>query len=205
MTRRDHPLWTIDELTRRVGVALQAADYQGVENGRVTDVPALRTIRYYTTLGLLDRPSEMRGRTALYSTRHLLQLAAIKRLQARGLPLTDVQEQLAGLPDAALRKVAHVPTHVVDAPAPALPNEEEPAVSRRDGAFWKTPAAAPVAANPHGAVFQTVSVHEQLMVMVQTAAPLSAQDVEAVQDAARVLLTTLQQRGLIKAIPGEEP
>ena len=69
-------------------------------------MPDLRTIRYYTTLGLLDRPAAMRGRTALYGPRHLLQLVAIKRLQARGLSLAAVQERVVGLSDAALRRLA---------------------------------------------------------------------------------------------------
>ena len=49
----------------------------------------------------------MRGRTALYSRRHLLQLVAIKRLQARGLSLAQVQEQLLGASDAMLGRLAN--------------------------------------------------------------------------------------------------
>ncbi len=98
-------LWTIEELGERVAGALSAG-YGGVPSGRVRDVPDLRTIRYYTTLGLLDRPAEMRGRTALYGQRHLLQLVAIKRLQARGLSLAAVQERVVGLSNAALRRLA---------------------------------------------------------------------------------------------------
>ncbi len=102
------PLWTLDELCDRVGLAL-AVDYAGQSSGRVRDVPDRRTIRYYTTLGLIDRPAAMRGRTALYGDRHLLQLAAVKRLQARGLSLAEVQERLVGLTDAALRELARLP------------------------------------------------------------------------------------------------
>src|SRR3954468_22885713 len=94
-------LWTIDELGAQVALAL-SVDYDGPPNGRVRDVPDRRTIRYYTTLGLLDRPAEMRGRTALYGRRHLMQLVAIKRLQARGLSLSEVQQRLVGLGGAAL-------------------------------------------------------------------------------------------------------
>ena len=85
MKNGEETLWTIDELGERVAEALGGPGYDGVPSGRVRDVPDLRTIRYYTTLGLLDRPAAMRGRTALYGPRHLLQLVAIKRLQARGL------------------------------------------------------------------------------------------------------------------------
>src|SRR5436305_3354800 len=99
------PLWTLDELCDRVERAL-AVDYHGQASGRVRDVPDLRTIRYYTTLGLIDRPAAMRGRTALYGPRHLLQLVAIKRLQARGLSLAQVQEQLLGASDVMLGRLA---------------------------------------------------------------------------------------------------
>src|SRR5271165_1203766 len=98
-------LWTIHQLSAEVERVL-AVDYEGSRNGRVRDIPDLRTIRYYTTAGLLDRPAEMRGRTALYGQRHLLQLVAIKQLQARGLSLSQVQERLAGATDAMLRRLA---------------------------------------------------------------------------------------------------
>src|ERR1700733_9572903 len=100
-------LWTIDELSGAVEDALSAG-YEGPPNGRVRDVPDRRTIRYYTTLGLIDRPAEMRGRTAFYGRRHLLQLVAIKKLQARGRSLADVQRALAGQTDKVLAQVAGI-------------------------------------------------------------------------------------------------
>src|SRR5215467_13453823 len=113
---RTEPLWTIAELGALVARAL-SVDYDGQTNGQVRDVPDRRTIRYYTTLGLIDRPAEMRGRTALYGRRHLLQLVAIKKLQARGRTLAEIQERLVGLTDAALRRLAQLPTR--DTPAAA--------------------------------------------------------------------------------------
>src|SRR5262245_22136250 len=97
MTQHTENLWTIDELATQVAQAL-SVDYEGQASGRVRDVPNQRAIRFYTTLGLLDRPAEMRGRTALYNRQHLSQLVAIKRLQASGLSLADLQQRLAGLP-----------------------------------------------------------------------------------------------------------
>ena len=61
MKNGDETLWTIDELGERVAEALLGPGYEGVPSGRVRDVPDLRTIRYYTTVGLLDRPAAMRG------------------------------------------------------------------------------------------------------------------------------------------------
>src|SRR3954447_1502268 len=120
--KNGNPEWTIDELSAAAASAL-AEGYDGPPNGRVRDVPDRRTIRYYTTLGLIDRPAELRGRTALYGRRHLLQLVSIKRLQARGLALRELQEQLLGLTDAALEKIARLGVEVVDE-APRRTNQE---------------------------------------------------------------------------------
>jgi DNA-binding transcriptional MerR regulator len=97
--------WTIEQLRAAVAAAL-AEGYDGPPNGRVRDVPDQRTIRYYTTLGLIDRASEMRGRTALYGTRHLAQLVAIKKLQAQGQSLAEVQQALVGQPTVAIARLA---------------------------------------------------------------------------------------------------
>src|ERR1700675_4503305 len=107
MTAASEPLWTIDELGAMVALAL-SVDYSGQANGRVRDVPDRRTIRYYTTLGIIDRPAEMRGRTAFYGRGDLLQLVAIKKLQARGQSLSEVQRALAGQTDKVLAQVAGI-------------------------------------------------------------------------------------------------
>lgn len=103
----DQELWTLDQLTERVGDAL-AVGYPGPPSGRVREVPNQRAIRWYVTRGLVDPPLAMRGRQALYGQRHLLQLVAVKRLQAQGLPLARIQAELSGLPDHALTEIARV-------------------------------------------------------------------------------------------------
>jgi hypothetical protein len=97
--------WTIDELAARVAAEL-AVDYPGAPSGRVRDVPDRRAIRWYTTIGLVDRPLGMRGRTALYGPRHLLQLVAVKRRQAAGRSLAEIQAELTGATDRTLREIA---------------------------------------------------------------------------------------------------
>ena len=114
----DEPRWTLDELAERVDAAL-AVDYPGQPSGRVRDVPDRRAIRWYTTIGLIDRPVAHRGRTALYGPRHLLQLVAVKRLQARGLPLVAIQQELAGATDTQLARVARLPEGVAPGPGVA--------------------------------------------------------------------------------------
>jgi DNA-binding transcriptional MerR regulator len=98
-------VWTLGELSERVAGAL-ADGYQAQASGRVRDVPDPRTIRWYTTTGLVDRPAGMRGRTALYGRRHMLQLLAIKRLQAAGHSLAEIQQQLLGASDSELAALA---------------------------------------------------------------------------------------------------
>src|SRR5438105_9530709 len=107
MSAGTEPLWTIDELGAMVALALSVG-YAGQANGQVRDVPDRRTIRYYTTLGLIDRP-QLEGRTALYGKKHLLQLVAIKRLQAEGRTLAEVQQALAQVPLRTLEKLARLP------------------------------------------------------------------------------------------------
>jgi DNA-binding transcriptional MerR regulator len=183
-------LWTIDELGSRVAQAL-AVDYTGAPNGRVRGVPDLRTIRYYTTLGLLDRPAEMRGRTALYGRRHLLQLVAIKRLQADGLALAEVQQRLLGLSDRALKELARLPSNVDEGPRPS----GEVASRSVETAFWKT-AAAPVKADAAPLVYQGVPLADGVTLLVTADRPLDDDDIQALRTGAAPLLTLLHQRRL---------
>lgn len=71
---------------------------------RVSSLPDARTIRYYTTLGLLDRPF-IDGRQARYGERHVLQLLAVKALQSMQFPLARVQEKLYGLTESELKSL----------------------------------------------------------------------------------------------------
>src|SRR5258708_35498981 len=100
--------WTLDELAERVGQAL-AADAVRAPNGRVRERPDGRAIRWYATIGLVDRPFTGRGHTARYGARHLLQLVAIKRLQAQGRSLAEIQAELTGATDATLSRIAELP------------------------------------------------------------------------------------------------
>ncbi|HZB29549.1 MAG TPA: MerR family transcriptional regulator [Streptosporangiaceae bacterium] len=102
--------WTISELAELAGAAL--ADDPVRVNGRVRELPNERLIRWYTTIGLLDPPLARRGRTALYGPRHLLQLVAVKRRQAAGLAIAQIQAELTGATDDMLRDIARLPETV---------------------------------------------------------------------------------------------
>lgn len=132
--------WTLTELVEHVAQRLAALPPP--KNGQVRAVPDERTVRYYGTLGLLDRPVATRGRTALYDRRHLAQVVAIKRLQSLGRSLAEIQAMWPTLDDATLARMSGVPLE-------ASPTAGAPPRASRAG-FWhgehvspSTPAAAP--------------------------------------------------------------
>lgn len=144
-------LWTLDQLAERVDAALSVG-YDGQASGRVRDVPDQRAIRYYTTLGLVDRPVARRGSTALYGRRHLLQLVAIKKLQSRGLALARVQAELAGATQQQLERIAQLPRpeQSVASPVPPYASHSAAISDLADLDAPPTPAAPPAPAGPPG-------------------------------------------------------
>lgn len=105
MVAEQHIDLNLEEFASEVAFSLK--HYQLLEadyDTRVSPIPDARTIRYYSTLGLLDRP-RMEGRQARYGKRHLLQLLAIKALQGRGYPLAEIQTQLYGRADSELESL----------------------------------------------------------------------------------------------------
>jgi DNA-binding transcriptional MerR regulator len=76
-------------------------------DARVSAAPDARTVRYYTTLGLLDRP-RIESRQARYGKRHLCQLLAVKALQSADLPLAEIQQRLYGRSDKELEHIVAV-------------------------------------------------------------------------------------------------
>ena len=86
---------TLEELCLDVGRELDRRGLSTQPDGRVLPAPDARTVRYYQTYGLLDRPSR-EGREARYGERHRLQLLAIKAFQAAGLGLAEIQRRVYG-------------------------------------------------------------------------------------------------------------
>ncbi|MFG1998688.1 MerR family transcriptional regulator [Spirillospora sp. NPDC048911] len=137
--------WTITELADRAVAAL-AADGSPRANGRVRDLPNERLIRWYTTIGLVDPPLGRRGRTALYGPRHLLQLVAVKRRQAAGQSIADIQAELTGATDATLNEIARLPEPIATTlpaadPLPANPSRDRFWTTRPHAAATTSPAA----------------------------------------------------------------
>ena len=116
---------SLDDLSSEVARQLaQRGRLGAAPDARVAAAPDARTVRYYTTLGLLDRP-KLENRQARYGERHVLQLLAIKALQAFQLPLAEIQQKLYGLSDDQLRQVvdtfaAHAKMLQIEQPVSAL-------------------------------------------------------------------------------------
>lgn len=196
MERLDDSLWTIDDLGAKVADALAAAGYSGVANGRVRDVPDQRTIRYYSTLGLIDRPSGARGRVALYGPRHLRQLVAIKSLQSRGKTLAEVQQDVAGASDSMLAMLAGSSKDT----APASdPGSKRPRKSRSE-TFWRESPTAPlssVESVPIRASLQATRVGPSVTLLLECVRPIDDDDLNVIRMAAAPLIELLRLRGLI--------
>jgi MerR HTH family regulatory protein len=203
--------WTLGELAERVARALAASDVRA-PNGRVTEVPDARVIRWYSTIGLVDRPSGARGRTALYGMRHLLQIVAIKRRQAQGRSLAKIQEELVGATNTTLRSVAELPAQMpVTLPAEIRAADAEPSAGRPPR-FWTQPVAAAATASrdtSSGTANDTPSDGRGDSVGVLHGVALDAGavlllpgrpsegDLHAIRVAARPLLDLLAARGLL--------
>lgn len=203
MSNNVDSLWTIDDLGSQVALAL-TEDYAGQSNGSVRKIPNRRTIRYYTTIGLIDPPQQMRGRTALYGLRHLLQLVAIKRLQAKGYTLEQVQQHLLGQSDANLKKIARLPAEFTTKKGTTTGAES----SSRSESFWReAPLDAgienddrdEVTDSESTPVIQGVPINADVTLLLQTIRPIEDDDAEAIRVAAAPLLKILEKRRLLRA------
>lgn len=124
------PLGELSTACRRLS---QHLNLNEGDNRRVQWDLQPRVIRYYTTLGLLDRACEKRGKAMYYGSRHLFQLLSIKKLQSQGHSLADVQARLLGATDQEMIEFLELPSGWLD-----LVQE----VDRRQD-FWLQPYRAP--------------------------------------------------------------
>lgn len=201
---------TVEQLAALVAEALSAVP-AGAVNGRVRAIPDIRTLRYYTTLGLLDRPAEIVGRTAYYGRRHVLQLVAIKRLQAKGIPLAEIQARLLSASERELENLAQVPKDLNlntsrDSERSA---HQEATRAQANSPFWKSrPRASNETARARGS--ESSAIAEEIATF-SLGVPLSADvslllpavraidddDRQAIAAAAQPLLKLLAQRRLL--------
>ena len=193
--------WTLSELVSEV--AARIAALPPPKNGQVRAVPDDRTVRYYGTIGLLDRPLAMRGRTALYGRKHLAQVVAIKRLQHAEKSLADIQALWPTLDDATLARMSGV----------ELPRRKP----RRD--FWRADVDVQAVASSREAASASAPTRESRVAPVEVrielapdvmltlgvvdeSVAISPADVRAIRAAAAHLIAELANRGLTPHPPG---
>jgi DNA-binding transcriptional MerR regulator len=140
--------WTIQELAETVNAWCRERALQPANGQTATELSA-RTLHYYRSTGLLDAPESGAGRG--YGRRHLLQLKAIRILQAEGLPLSRIQQLLFARPNKELEQIAESAAEINSRPAnvqslafdskeswTVYPINEEVFVVARNGALLST-------------------------------------------------------------------
>lgn len=182
----------MDELVLAVREHLEAANL-GQANGQVRDIPDARTIRYYATIGLVEKPAGFHGRKALYSLRHLAQILAIKRFQAVGKSLAEIQAIWPRVDDTALEKICGFAV-----PPPPRGHTE----------FWKEAPdrglLRPEAKQPPVEVRIQLEGNVSLLVAVPGGIAMTTADIDALRAAAAPLLTELAKRQLAANDSGEK-
>lgn len=114
--------WTLDELASRASERLAALGLlEAATDGRVAPAADPRTVRYYQSLGILEKPLSYEGHKARYGPRHLLQLVAVKALQRLRLPLAEIQARLYGLGEAELEAILASVPRPAPKEAPRIP------------------------------------------------------------------------------------
>ena len=191
--------WTINELVEEVERRIAALPKP--QNGQVRAVPDDRTVRYYATIGLLDRPAAMRGRTALYNKKHVAQVVAIKRLQTMGRSLADIQAMWPTLDDATLSRMSGIELAGVaskkssrkdfwkEAPAP-LPAPSSPTPPRGGHPYRTAPSAPPAELRVE------LAPNISLSIEMSSDLAISLADVAAIRAAAAPLIAELARRQL---------
>lgn len=117
---------------------------------------------------------------------------AIKRLQAKGVSLANLQQRLLGLSDAEIAEIARLP---------AIQGASEQLQERRSGSFWTEPPA-PVEKREPAAVesplpLQGVQLSDNVTLLLHPSRALEPDDLEAIRGVAAPMLKLLEMRRLI--------
>ena len=188
--------WTLNDLVAHATAAI--ASLPAPVNGQIRAVPDERTIRYYGTIGLLDRPSAMRGRTALYSRKHLAQVVAIKRLQTAGRSLAEIQALWPTLDDQGLSRMAGIDVTGTGSGARKEFWKQSPAREATVKPVTRVTPVTPVTpATPSDAVLRIeLAPDVALLIALTCDLAVSTADLRALRAAAAPLVAELARRGL---------
>ena len=127
-----HAPWNARGLAAHATALVDSAGIRPT-NASARAAPSARSVRFYVSNGLLDRP-EGTGTAATYNYRHLLQLLAIKIRQREGQRLETIKREMKELTgDLLERRVAQslAPALATSADATVRRDDEGPAVWRR--------------------------------------------------------------------------
>lgn len=189
--RSEDPLWTLEELRAHAAALLEAEEIAS-GSGRIRAIPDERTLRYYTTLGLLSGPALLKGRKAFYDRKHLAQVVAIKRLQALGMSLAQIQQELAGATPREMESMARLPK-VLPEPLPVV--SCEPSAPKR--AFWDEAATAPSPQHDSPRSGTWLELAPGVVILLPGGPTPSGQELQALVDASSPLKDELLRQGLL--------
>lgn len=149
---------TVEELAAAVEAWCRENEIQPA-NGQASVAISPRNVRYYRSLGLLDAADADSVAASPYGEKHFLQLVAIRLLQAKGLPLTRIQQLLMGRSLDDLRRV------------------------KRDGLREATAHAAPaVALAPQGESWRVAPIDRDWLLVSRDGSAPTAEQLEAIRE-----------------------
>ncbi len=97
-----HAPWNARGLAAHAASLVDAAGIRPT-NASARAAPSARSVRFYVSAGLIDRP-EGTGTAATYNYRHLLQLLAVKIRQREGQSLDSIKNEVRALTGDVLEK-----------------------------------------------------------------------------------------------------
>lgn len=109
---------TLDEVVEESDAVLRETATRQTRYA-VSERPDTRTIRYYTTRGLLPKPLSYDGGRARYGYGHLVRLLAIKRMQSEHMTLEQIARALEGKSIDELEHLAGLKAHDQERALPA--------------------------------------------------------------------------------------
>jgi DNA-binding transcriptional MerR regulator len=130
-----HAPWNARGLAAHVTALVDSAGLRPT-NASARAAPSARSVRFYVSHGLLDRP-EGAGTAATYGYRHFLQLLAIKIRQREGQTLETIKREMQDVTGDALER------RIAQSLAPALvANPVNPRVEDEAPAAWRRMSVA---------------------------------------------------------------
>src|SRR4026208_1765913 len=168
-----HAPWNARGLAAQVTALVDAAGMRPT-NASARAAPSARSVRFYVSNGLLDRP-EGTGTAAIYNYRHLLQLLSIKIRQREGQTLDVIKREMRETTGDLLER------RIAQSLAPALGARADAAVAQDDQG---------------AAAWRRVLVADGIEIHVRGDPPASSEDaIVAMREAVRAALGRADIRG----------